>query len=151
VRVDDYTCDVARITQPNVVPALAAVDGLVHSVAVGEIGAEVGFAGSDVDDVRFRWRHGQRANRGDGLPVKDRLPGIAAVGGLANAAATRAEVVEIGLVREAAHGIAAPSAKRADHAPAHSAVQSRINLLRAGRRGQQDRYEYECNKQAASR
>src|SRR5581483_3163678 len=47
--VDDDFGDGARVTQPDVLPCLAAVHGLVYAVAVRDVAADAGFAGSGVD------------------------------------------------------------------------------------------------------
>ena len=55
--MDDHLADLTFLF-PDVLPALAAVGGLVDAVAGGDIPADVGLARADVDDVGL--------GRGDG-------------------------------------------------------------------------------------
>ncbi len=107
----------------------AAVGRFVNAVAVGQVGAEIGFAGADIDDIRIRWRHGDRANRRDWLAVKNRLPGNTAVNGLPHPTAHAAEVINVWLAFNPAHGNGASATVRADHAPAQPVIKVRIKLL----------------------
>ena len=120
VRIDDYTADVARVTQPDIAPGFAAIAGFIDTIAIREIRAPVGLAAARINNVGIRWSKGQRADGSNGLAVKDRLPGHAAIGGPPHASAHAAKVVGVGLALHAAHGDAAATAKRANHSPAHS-------------------------------
>src|SRR5262249_55876440 len=85
MRVDDELADLPGLP-PDVLPGLAAVGALVEAVAGGDVAADVGLAGADVDDVRVGRGHGQGAGGGGGLVVEDRAPVDAAVVGLPDAA-----------------------------------------------------------------
>ncbi|MEI2616302.1 MAG: hypothetical protein V9F06_01525 [Thermomicrobiales bacterium] len=50
--------------QPEVLPGLAAVGGLVDAVAVGDVAADGRLAHADVDDVGVGLGNGDRAHRG---------------------------------------------------------------------------------------
>src|ERR1035437_3231469 len=86
--------DGLRVGEAHVLPRLAGVGGFVHAVALHDVAAQLGFAHADVDHVGVRFRHRHGAHRGTfQLPVGDRTPSEAAIGGLPEAAAGGAKVV----------------------------------------------------------
>ena len=92
-RIDDDVADLLRVVEAEVLPAATAVGGAIDAGAVREVLAQLRFAGADVDDVRIRRRHGNRAHGGDvGLAVGHVAPGLPAVRRLPDAAVHRAEV-----------------------------------------------------------
>src|SRR5205807_2515992 len=72
-----------------------------------------------VNNFGIGGRDGQRADGLRGLVVENRQPSLAEVGGLPHTAVVDANVKNIGLAGDAAGGDGAPTAERADHAPAH--------------------------------
>src|SRR6266853_2460554 len=52
-RIDPNSRDVLRLLQSDVLPGFAAVGGLVDSIAVGDVAAQAGLAGANVDHVRI--------------------------------------------------------------------------------------------------
>ena len=128
-RMDDHLTDLPLLL-PHVRPRLAAVRRLVDAVAGGDVAADVGLAGTDVDDVRIGGRNGDRAGRGDRLVVEDRLPGRTAVHGFPDAAARGRGVVDRRIARDA---------RDARHAPARGGanqpVLERLEFLRRGALG----------------
>ena len=60
-RIDEDAPDLLRVAQADVRPGPPAVGGLVHPVALRDVGAHVGFAGADVDHLRVRGGEGQCA------------------------------------------------------------------------------------------
>src|SRR6185369_3226201 len=92
-RVYDDAGDLARLREAEGVPRLAGIGALEDAVAMRGITAQCVFAGADVDDVRIGRVDGDRADRAAEVFVGDRLPGVAAVGGLHDAAAGGARVV----------------------------------------------------------
>src|SRR5258708_16055063 len=79
--------NVLRITQANVGPRFSAVGGFVNPIAVGEIGTQIGFAGTDIDNVGLRLTDCNRANQANGRPAENRPPRFPAVRRLPAAAA----------------------------------------------------------------
>ena len=94
VRIHADARDRERVGQTGVLPRAAAVDGTVDPVALQDAAAKLRLAHPDVDHVGIRGGHGDRPDRRAGdLPVRDGLPGRAAVGRLPEPPARRAEVV----------------------------------------------------------
>ena len=117
LRVHQDFPDLTRVREPQALPGVAAVGGLVHAVAVRDVRAHVGLSGADVEHIRIRGRHGDRSDRRDRLAVEDRLPGAARVVGAPDAAAHRPEVEPIGLIRNTGHREDASAAERPRHPP----------------------------------
>src|SRR6266850_3199665 len=117
-------------------PSLAAVGGLVNSVSGREIGPAQSFSAAHINNFGIGWRNRQRANRACGLPVENRQPSLALVGGFPNAAVVYAYVEDVGLAGNAANGNRAPAAKRPNHPPAHLRVEIGIKLLCSSGRDQ---------------
>src|SRR5205823_5556406 len=126
-RMHDHAADLLRIVEADVRPRLPAVGRLVHAVALGDVGAHVGLAAADVNHLRIRRRHGQRADRADRLPVEDRLPRAAGVDRLPHPAVHAAEVEMLRLARHARDREDAAGAKRPDEAPAQLLEMGRID------------------------
>src|SRR5207249_11460578 len=59
---------------PDVLPGLPGVLGLVDAIAGGDVAADVGLAGTDVDHVGIGRRHDKGANGLHRLIVEDRPP-----------------------------------------------------------------------------
>ena len=118
-----------RRAETYVLPRAAAVGRFVNAIAISKVGAEIGFASANIDDLRIRWRHGNRTDRRDRLAVKDWPPSDAAVGGLPYAAAYAAKVINIWLAFNSGHSDGAPATMRTDHPPAQTAIKVGIKLL----------------------
>ena len=71
---------------------------------VDDVVADVALARADPHDVGVRGRQSDGADRGGGLVLEDRLPGVAAVHGLEYATGGRADVVHAGLTGDADRG-----------------------------------------------
>src|SRR5262249_34072187 len=93
-----------------------------------DVAADPRFACACPNDVRVRWRNGERADRGDGLIVEDGLPMRAAVSCLEDAARGRTGVIDVRLPRHAGDG-ADPVPNRADVAIPQLVNDWRIDLL----------------------
>ena len=91
--IDNDSADSAAVVKPDVLPGLAAIDGLVNSIAMRNIAADASLSCAYVNNVWVRWRDGDAADGGGSLLVKHRSPGDRAIGGLPDAAARRAEVI----------------------------------------------------------
>ena len=86
------------------------------------------FAHADVDDVGVGLRHRDRADRRAlDLPVGDRRPRLAAVGGLPQTAADRAEVGLLRTSLHAADGDRSPAAGGPDTAPLEALEHHRVD------------------------
>ena len=75
-RVHDQAADGMRVAQPNKLPGLTGVDGLVHSVSADDVAADASFPGADINNVGIGFRNRQRTDgrRSVLLFVKERLP-----------------------------------------------------------------------------
>ena len=115
---------VARVRQADVLPGLAAVGGLVDSVAVGDVVADAALAGPYVDHIGVGVGYGHRTDRG-GLEVGvGHVPPVGAgVGGLPDAARDRAEEERGRLVWVPRHGNHATASEWADAPPSHHVTQ----------------------------
>src|SRR6266699_6138027 len=109
--MNDDLADVARVSQPNVVPGLAAVVRTVNAIAEGDVATNAGFARADINYIGIGVRDRDAADGGGGLLVEERIPGNAAVGGLPNAASDGAKIVGIRLARHSGYGENAAAAE----------------------------------------
>ena len=145
LRVDRDRADLVRILEADVLPRLAAVDGLVHAVAEGDAVARVGLAGADVEDVLVRRGHGHGPD-GDGrLAVELVLVGDAVVGRLEQPAGGGGDPVGGGVGRADGEGRDATAhGGRADAAPRHLVeprLRDHVGIDDARRRQSFDRLE----------
>src|SRR6185312_12114556 len=122
LRINGNAADMARRVETDVLPRLSAVSGFINAIAIRQVGTEIGFTGAYIDDRRIRLRHGNRANRRNGLAVKGRLPGDAAIRGLPHATAYTTEIVNVWLAFNSSHGNGASTTVRADHAPTQTVI-----------------------------
>ena len=104
-------------------PRLAGVGRLVDAVAVAHRIAQRRLAAADVDRVRRRRRHRERADRRDRLRIEHRRPDAPAVDRLPDAAVHRSEVELVRAAGNAAHRIDAPAAEWPEHPPVQSGIQ----------------------------
>jgi hypothetical protein len=104
LRINHDPADLARLLQADVRPGRAAIRGFVDAVAGREIGTNVGLAGSGVNGFGVGGRYGDRADRSDGLTVKNRGPDSSGIGGFLDAPIDRAKVKRSGVARHAGHG-----------------------------------------------
>ena len=129
-RMHEDARDVLRVFEADVRPGLSGVSGLVHAVAVGDVAADAGFAGANVDDVGVRRSDGDRADGHDGGLVRERRPRRAAVHGLPDAASDGAEVIRIRIACDAGHGKRAAAAEGSNLAPLHCFQRIFVERLR---------------------
>src|SRR6266700_2455203 len=120
--MDDELADVTRVFQAEVVPGLAAVVGTINTIAEGNVAANAGFAGTDINYVGIGVRDGDAADGGSGLLIEEGIPGNAAIRGSPNAAGDGAKIVSIRLAGHARDSEGAATAAGADEAPFHAAV-----------------------------
>ena len=138
-RIDGNAADLARVLQTDVTPCGAGVGGFKDAVAGRKILANVGLAGSGIDGFRIGGSHGQRADRGHGLAVKNRGPDHSSVGGFPDPAIDRTKVKSCGVARHTGDGHRASAAERADQAPLEPGQQFRRNRLGKGSGGEQQK------------
>ena len=114
-RVDADAGDLLGVLKTDVRPGGAPVGGLVDAVTVRRVAADGRLAHAGDDHVRVRLGDGDRADRG-GLQelVGNRFPRAAAVGGLPQPAAGRAEVEDERLATNARDRGDTAAAERAD-------------------------------------
>ena len=80
VRIHDHLADRARILQADVLPGFTGVHRLPDAVTLRDVAANAGFAGSDINHVRVGDGDGDAADAGSAVVVKNRRPGVGAVG-----------------------------------------------------------------------
>src|SRR5215471_16293893 len=131
-RVDNDSADLLSVSEAHVPPGLAGVGRFVDSITGGEVGALQSLASTDVDYVGVGRSNGERADRAGWLIVKDGPPGAAKVVGPPHTAVVDAYVEEAGMAGNAGCADSSASAKWADHAPLHFAVEFGAKLLRRG-------------------
>ncbi len=121
-RMDDDLADVARVLQSNVVPSLAAVVRTIDAIAEGDVAANAGFTGADINYIGIGVGDRDAADRGGGLFIEEGIPGNAAVHGFPNAAGGGAKIVSVQLAWNTSYGKGPAATEGADQAPFHSAV-----------------------------
>ena len=94
-------------------PGVSSVVRAVDALAVGDVTADAGLAGADVDDVGVRLRDGNRADGEVVLRVEEGRPGLAGVVAAEDPTCHRSEVKR--------ERLPAPAAKRPNRALAHPA------------------------------
>src|SRR5580704_15317552 len=127
-RVDDDRAYVTRVLQADVGPGASGVGGLVHSVAVRNVAAEAGFAAAGVKNIGIRIRHCNRANGRNALMIEHRRPCHTAVGALEDTSGNRAEIVGIGIARDASNREYSATAERPNLPPFHAANKGGTDL-----------------------
>ena len=138
--------DMASVFQAHVDPALARVRGFVNAVTKGNIAANAGFAGANVNDVGIGIRNRDGADGRDRLLIEQWIPSDTAVGGFPDASADGSEIIGVWLARHARHRQHAATTKRTDKPPLHAVVSFGINLLRIGGRtnGNKNQNTHNC-------
>src|SRR5262249_36926 len=139
-RVDRDPADLPRVGEAEEAPGAPGVVGAVDALAVGDVAADAGLAGADIDDVGVRLGHRERAHREVRLVVEERGPGGAAVVGAEDAARDRAEGEGERLAAGPADGERPAAAEGADRPPAHGA-EDLLGDLGYGGGGDEDRSE----------
>src|SRR6516165_6512266 len=100
-------------------PRLTAISGFVNAISLNDVAAQLRFAHADVDNIGVGWRDRYRADRGAlKKGIGNRVPGGSPVSGSPKPAASGAEIILKGTGSTAGYGERAPSAERADIAPA---------------------------------
>jgi len=69
--MDDDLADVARVLQSNVVPSLAAVVRTIDAIAEGDVAANAGFTGADINYIGIGVGDRDAADRGGGLFIEE--------------------------------------------------------------------------------
>src|SRR5438034_1030673 len=97
--VDDHRADVLCVAQSNVLPGLSAIKRFEHSIAIGHIAADAGFASPGVNDVVVGIGNGNRADRRSRFMFEQRFPVHATVDRFPYPACYRAEEICVRLTR----------------------------------------------------
>src|SRR5580692_2979382 len=118
-------------------PTSATVGRLIHSIAVGDVGAHVGFTRADINDSRVARCYRNRADRADVLSVENRPPRSPGVVALPNAAVNRPKVKVIRFAGDAGYRKSAAAAKRPDEPPVQATEIRRIEEDRGKNQRQQ--------------
>ena len=110
--------DVQGVLEPDVLPGLAAIDGLVHAVAPGDALAQLRLTQTDVHDVGVLLIEGHGAHRGVvELTLADGHPIGTGILGLPQTARRMTKVEDIAISRMADDGGAPAAVERSDVAP----------------------------------
>ena len=129
VRIHSDARDVARVFKMDVRPGFTGVHGLPHSIAIGDIAADAGFAGADINHVGIVGRDGDCADGADVSGVRQWRPVLAGVRCLPNAAGHRTEIINVGIARHTGDGEHASAALRANQSPPQWAPHVRLKRL----------------------
>src|SRR6266849_5090312 len=62
VRIDPNARNVLRVFQSDVLPRLAGIGRFVDAIAIRDIPTQAGLACPQIDHIRIRYRHGNRAD-----------------------------------------------------------------------------------------
>src|SRR6185312_8720575 len=113
-RVDHDARDASGFRQAHVLPVLAGIGGLVHAVTDHVAWTDHPWlAGTHPDRIGIGRRDRKRADRRHVLVVEDGDVGVAAIGGLPQAARCRAQVIRGVVAGDADGGRDAPARRRA--------------------------------------
>src|SRR5271166_382193 len=114
--IDGDPPDGMRVGKAIELPRLTRVDGLVNPVTTHDVAANASLSGSDIDDIRIRFRNRDCSNRRGRifLFVENWLPVKAAIGGLPHASGDGAKIIDIILTYNSRNGSHAPTAKGSD-------------------------------------
>ena len=135
-RMDANLRNILGLAEADVPPGLAGVGGLVDAVARLDVAADARLARADEDDVRIRFRHGDRAHRrAANLSIRDRRPGFPAIGRLPQTAARGAEIPDVRLTLGAGHRQRSPAAIGPDASPLVGRQQRRVGAYARRRLG----------------
>ena len=132
LRIDNDSPNLSSALESDVLPGLAGVDRFVHAVAELNRITHIGFAGTDINHIRIRRRHANRANRRRRCGVKLWGPGATCVRRFPNTAADRSKIKSLRLTNDTADRVDAPRAKRANTSPTQTGIKTGIILLRGG-------------------
>ncbi len=126
--------DLEGVAQAKIAPGFAGVGGFVDSIAKCDVGAHVGFSGSDVDGVGVGRRDGESSNGSDGLLVENGCPGPARVGGMPDSSIHGSEII-FGGTGDACGGDSAASAVGSDETPFETGERRDLGWGEFGRAG----------------
>ena len=118
-RVHHERRDLLAVLKPQVPPGLAAVCGLVDSVAHRQVGSLQTLAASYVDGARVGGGDCDRAHRTGRLAVEDRRPNLSVVRASPHSTVHRRHVEHVGGAGRTGDGHGSPSAKGPDASPFH--------------------------------
>src|ERR1700720_181384 len=102
--MDEDLANVAGVLQADVVPGLTAVIRTIDAVAEGDVAANAGFAGADINYIGIGVGDRDAADGGSGLLIEEGIPRNAAVHGFPNAAGGSAKIVSVRLARDSSYG-----------------------------------------------
>ena len=150
IRIGGVDVDVAdhlRIVQTEVRPRLAGVGGLVHAVALREVGTDDARPTADIDDVGITRRHGDRTDGAGGLVVEEGEPRGPVVGGAPHAAVVESYIEYVRLTRHTGRRSRSACSCRTNLTPAH--VGRGVNSLGVSRDVREE--DDSCEQQAMGR
>src|SRR5208337_12586 len=116
------------IFQANALPGFSSIHRLPNAVALRNVSTNASFASPHINDVRVGDGDGNTADRRRSILVKNRGPGIGAIGGFPDAATGRTEVVSGWVAGNSGCGKRASATKRADGTVLH-ALEERVTFV----------------------
>ena len=127
-RMDAHAANLTGVAQARERPGLAGVGGLVDAAAGGHVAAHIVGTGAEINDVRIGIGDRHRTGRPERhLAVGDRVPRLAAVGGLEQAPAGDTHIEGARLGRDARDRRDAAAAGGADEAVFEAVEERRID------------------------
>jgi len=129
LRIHHDAADLVGVLQTDVRPGCAAIGRFVDAVTGRQIGTNVGLAGSSVDGLGIRGRHGDRADRSHRLALKNRSPYRSGIRGFPDTPIDRAKIKSGRVPRHTGHGNRPAPAKWPNQAPFEPVHQFRRNRL----------------------
>ena len=130
MRVDEDATDLPRSLESDRPPGGTGIGRSIHSVAVDDVGAHVGFAAPDIHGLGIARRNRDRADRGHRLRIHDREPGAPGIRGFPDTTADRTEVSGLRIAGDAGRRERTATAKRSDRAPAEIRHARRVETAR---------------------
>ena len=140
--VDEDAADLLRILKADPLPAMATVERLEHSLALGNVGAHVRLTRADIDHAVVRRGGRESADGSHGRRIEHGVPRAPGVGRFPDASVDRPEIEMIGLSGNPGGGEHPAAAERSDGAPFQGLQQVRIDLRRRAR-GSSERDHHE--------
>src|SRR5437660_6225885 len=125
-RIDDDTGYRLRIIETRVSKGFAGIRRFVNAIAKAGTLAIVGFAGSDPNDVRVRWRNSYVADRGSRIVIKNRRERRAIIRRFPDAAGGQTYVIDVWIALDRGDVINTPTHARRADAAKHEAFEHRI-------------------------
>ncbi len=129
--IDHDLADLPGRFEPDVCPRLAGIRRFEHADSIRVLAADVRLTGSDINNIRVRRRHRDRADRANrNAFIRDREPSVSRVLRFPHTAADGAHIERIRLIRMACDAIGSTATQRSHVAPCQARQHTRRKLAR---------------------